>query len=84
MDKNNDNYTDIYDGKIAALLSKSQRQGFNFNMGDTKYPCVCRRTKLPGRGVHCEMVRGRQQKISQRTSCDKLLTVCSHCSGLDR
>ena len=24
---------------------------------DTKYPCVCRRTKLPGRGVHSEKVR---------------------------
>ena len=25
---------------------------FYSNMGDTKYPCVCRRTKLPGRGVY--------------------------------
>ena len=30
---------------------------FCSNMGDTKYPCVCRRTKLPGRGVHSEKVR---------------------------
>ena len=32
-------------------------KGFCSNMGDTKYPCVCRRTKLPGRGVHSEKVR---------------------------
>ena len=24
-------------------------EGFCCNMTDTKYPCVCRRTKLPGR-----------------------------------
>ena len=27
------------------------------NMGNTKSLCVCRRTKLPGRGVHSEKVR---------------------------
>ena len=34
--------------------------GFCCNMGDTKYPYkayVCRRTKLPRRGVHSEKVR---------------------------
>ena len=30
----------------------SLAKGFCSNMGDTEYPCVCRRTKLPGRGVH--------------------------------
>ena len=39
-------------------------KGFRSNMGNTKYPFICRRTKLPGRGgVHSEMVRevGRKQ-----------------------
>ena len=38
-------------------------KGFRSNMVNTKYPCVCRRTKLPGRGVHSEMVKeiGRKQ-----------------------
>ena len=45
-----------------ALLWSSVREtalakGFSFNMGDTKCPCVCRRTKLSGRGVHSEKVR---------------------------
>ena len=29
----------------------------NSYMGDTKYPCVCRRTKLHGKSVHSEKVR---------------------------
>ena len=32
-------------------------KGFYFIMGDTKYPCFHRRTKLPGRGVYSEKVR---------------------------
>ena len=38
-------------------------KGFHSNTGNMKYPCVCRRTKLPGRGVHSETVRevGRKQ-----------------------
>lgn len=30
---------------------------FSSNMGDTKYPSLCIRRKLPGRGVHSEKVR---------------------------
>ena len=30
-------------------------KGFSFTTGDTKYPCICRRMKLPGRGVHSEV-----------------------------
>ena len=30
---------------------------FCSNRGDTKYPCVCRRTKLFGRSVQSEKVR---------------------------
>ena len=30
---------------------------FCFNVRDTKYPCVYRRTKLPERGVNSEKVR---------------------------
>ena len=48
--------------KSISLLWSSVREtalaeGFSFNMGDTKCPCVCRRTKLSGRGVHSEKVR---------------------------
>ena len=31
-------------------------RGFCSDMGDIKYSCVCRRTKLPGRGVHSEKI----------------------------
>ena len=40
---------------------------FCSNMEDTKYPCVCRRTKLPGRGVHSEKVR--EIEINSRLAC---------------
>ena len=32
-------------------------KGFCSNMADIKYPCVYRRTKLAGWGVHSEKVR---------------------------
>ena len=32
-------------------------RGLCSNMRDTQYLCVCRRTKLPGRGIHSEKVR---------------------------
>ena len=32
-------------------------KGFCSGIGATKCPCVCRRTKLPGRGVRSEKVR---------------------------
>ena len=35
------------------MLAKS----FCSNVGDTKYPCVCRRPKLHGKSVHSEKVR---------------------------
>ena len=37
-----------------------------FNMGVTNYPCVCRRTNLPKRGVHSEKVRETGSQMSQR------------------
>ena len=39
---------------IALEHSRINSVGRRFcsNMGDTKYPCFCRRTKLSGRGVH--------------------------------
>ena len=49
-----------------AALAK----GFCSNMGDTKHLCVYRRTKLPGRGVHSEVRRNRQE-MSQRGICDR-------------
>ena len=44
-------------------------KGFNVNMGDAKYLCVYRRTKLPRRGVSCDKVGelGREE----RGSCDR-------------
>ena len=35
------------------------------NMGDTKYPCVCRIMKLQGRGVHSE------NRLSKRQAGDE-------------
>ena len=48
--------------EIIPLLWRTVRErvlakGFCFRMGDTKYLCVCQRTKLPGRGAHSEKVR---------------------------
>ena len=34
----------------STVRERAMAKGFSFNMGDTKYPCVCRRTKLPARG----------------------------------
>ena len=42
-------------------------KGFCSDMGDMKYSCVCRRTKLPGRGVHSEKVR----EVDRRRNCDR-------------
>ena len=39
------------------LRERALAKGFSFTMGDAKYGCACRRTKLPGRGVHSEKVR---------------------------
>ena len=40
------------------------------NMGNTKYLCVCRRTKLPGRGVLSEEVR----EIGRRRVREEVVT----------
>ena len=32
-------------------------KGFCFKMGDTKYPCVYRKIKLPGSGVHSDIMQ---------------------------
>ena len=39
-------------GELTMLV-----KGFCSDMGDTKYQCVCRGMKLPGRGVPSEKVR---------------------------
>ena len=49
-------------------------KGVCSNMKDSKYQRACRRTKLPGRHVHCE-VREIGKKC-QRRSCDRQSTVC--------
>ena len=41
----------------STVMETALAKDFCFNTGDTKYPCVCRRTKLPGRGAHSEKVR---------------------------
>ena len=54
------NATDVRWQRIPLLWStvreKALSKGFSFNMRDAKFPYVCRRTKLPGRGVHSEKV----------------------------
>ena len=53
--------TDARREKIPLLWSTARERalakGFCFNMGNMKNSCVCRRTKLPGRGAHSEKVR---------------------------
>ena len=53
--------TDVRRERIPLLWSTVREialaKGFCSNLGDTKYPCVCRRTELSGRGVHSEKVR---------------------------
>ena len=41
----------------STLAETALAKEFCSNMGDTKYPCVCRKTNLPGKGVHSEKVR---------------------------
>ena len=52
---------DVRGERIPLLWSivrkRALAEAFSFNMGDAEYPCVYRRTKLPGRGVHSEKVR---------------------------
>ena len=42
---------------MKGVNSIAKAKCFCSNMGDTKYSCVCRRKKLPGRSVHSEKVR---------------------------
>ena len=52
---------DVRRERILLLWSTvgetSLAKSFCSNMGDTKYPCLCRRMKLPERGVHRVKVR---------------------------
>ena len=41
----------------STVRERALAKDFSFNMGDAKYLCVSRRTKLPGRSVH-NKVRG--------------------------
>ena len=42
-------------------------KGFCFKMGNTKNLCICRRAKLPGRGVHSEWIR----EIDESEKCGR-------------
>ena len=41
----------------STVFKKALAKHFSFNVGEAHYLCVCRRLKLPGRGVHSEKVR---------------------------
>ena len=51
--------TDVRRKTIPLLWSTvgetALAKGFCSNLGDMKYQCVCRRTKLPGKDVHSEV-----------------------------
>ena len=53
--------TNVRRGRIPLLWSTVAETAlaicFCSSMGNTKYPCVCRRTKLSGRDAHNEKVR---------------------------
>ena len=49
----------------CTVSERALAQGFSFNMEDTKYLCVRRRTRPPGMGVHS--VNGQRQEMSQRS-----------------
>ena len=53
--------TDVRRERIPLLWSRvrerTSAKDCSFNMGDTKCPYVCRRTKLSGKCVHSEKVR---------------------------
>lgn len=52
-------------------------KGVSFNMGDTKYSCICRSTKLPGRSVHnSEKIKDRQETSQEEAvTTDSSLSV---------
>ena len=67
--------TDVRRERIPLLWStvreRALAKGLSFNMGDTKYPCACRRTELPKKDVHSEKVRENRQEMGWRKSCDR-------------
>ena len=70
--------TDVERGANSVALEHCRKnsvgqKGFCSNVGDTKYPCVCRRTQLLRRDAHGE--KRNRQEMGQ--SCDRQLTVCS-------
>ena len=53
------NVRDVRNATALCIVRETAlTQGLCSNMGDVKYPCVSRRTKLTGRGVHSEKFRG--------------------------
>ena len=69
--------TDVRRKRIPLLCSTIAKtalaKGFCSNMANTKHPCVCRRAKLPGRGVHNAKVR----EIGRRWVKEEAVTVDS-------
>ena len=39
----------------STVRERALAKGYSFNVGDAKYLCVSRRTKLPGGGVHSDV-----------------------------
>ena len=68
--------------EFIGLEKQRWTKGFTSKMRDTKH-CVCRRAKLPGRGVHSEKARetGRR-RVREETIADSSQFVAY--SGLDR
>ena len=66
--------TDVRRERTALLLGTAEEtalaKGFYSNMGDTKYPRICRRTNPPRRGVHSEKFR----EIDRRWVTDEATT----------
>ena len=55
------NVTDVRRKTISLLLNTVRERALakdhSCNLGDMQCPCVCRRTKLSGRGAHNEKVK---------------------------
>ena len=68
------NVTDVRRKTISLLLNTVRERALakdhSCNLGDMQCTCVCRRTKLPGRGVRYEKLRETGSKPNQR-SCDR-------------
>ena len=63
------NVTDVRKKRIYLLLNtvteRALAKDHSYNLGDVQCPCVCRRTKLPGRGVRYEKLRETGSKLNQ-------------------